>query len=193
MRIRPLYFKNNIMKKVKAFVNILATAMLVVFSSAVVHAQKSASLSDAEIAAAAVAANQGDIDFANIARQKSNDAEILKFAATMAKDHQSVIDQAVALVKKLNVTPKESDLSKKLKADAAQTGKMLRAKSGNAFNEAYISNEVGYHKAVIDAVENVLIPQASNDELKALLQSVVPVLRAHLEHAQMVQKNLAAR
>jgi len=193
LRIRPLYFKNNIMKKVKAFVNILATAMLVVFSSAVVHAQKSASLSDAEIAAAAVAANQGDIDFANIARHKSNDAEILKFAATMAKDHQSVIDQAVALVKKLNVTPKESDLSKKLKADAAQTGKMLRAKSGNAFNEAYISNEVGYHKAVIDAVENVLIPQASNDELKALLQSVVPVLRAHLEHAQMVQKNLAAR
>ena len=181
------------MKKVKALVNILAAALLVVAFSAVASAQKTTRLTDAEIAAAAVAANQGDIDFATIARQKSKDGEILKFAATMAKDHQAVIDQAVALVTKLNVTPKESAVSKKLKADAAKTSKMLRAKSGHAFNEAYIINEVAYHKAVIAAVEDVLIPQASNSELKDLLQSVVPVLRAHLEHAQMVQKNWAAK
>ena len=66
---------------------------------------------------------------------------------------------------------------------------MLESKSGDAFNKAYIDNEVAYHKAVIGAVENVLIPDATNAELKSLLQNVLPVLKTHLEHAEMVQKS----
>ena len=157
------------------------------------NAQETPKLDDAEIASAAVVANQNDIDFAKIAKQKSKNAEVLKFAETMAKDHQAVIDQAVALVTKLKVTPKDNALSEKLKDDAAKTQKSLKAKSGKSFDEAYINNEVGYHKAVISAVETVLIPQANNAELKGLLQNVVPALRAHLEHAEMVQKTFASR
>ena len=156
-------------------------------------AQQKSTLSDAEIASAAVVANQNDIDFAKIAKQKSKNADILKFAETMANDHQAVIDQAVALVTKLNVTPKDNPVSKKLAEDAGKTKKMLLSKSAGKFNEAYIDNEVAYHKAVIAAVETVLIPQTSNQELKDLLQNVVPALKAHLEHAEMVQKTLAAK
>jgi len=106
----------------------------------------------------------------------------------MATDHKSVIDQATALVTKLKVTPKDNAVSKKLLSDAANTKKMLSSKSGDAFNKAYIDNEVAYHKAVIDEVQNVLIPDANNKELKDLLQNVLPVLKTHLEHAEMVQK-----
>lgn len=35
--------------------------------------------------------------------------------------------------------------------------------------------------------------EATNAELKALQQSVLPVLRTYLEHAQMVQKKIAAK
>jgi putative membrane protein len=148
-------------------------------------------LTDPEIASVAVTANQIDINYAKIAKEKSKNADVLKFAATMASDHQSVIDQAVALVKKLGVTPKDNEVSKKLNADAETTKKMLRTKSGNAFNKAYIHNEVAYHKAVIETVQNLLIPQAQNAELKALLEKVLPILKAHLEHAEMVQKMFA--
>lgn len=154
-----------------------------------VKAQSSQKLTDPEIASVAVTANQIDIDYAKIAQKKSKDAEILKFAATMARDHQSVIDQAVALVTKLKVTPKDNATSKSLNAGAVKTKKMLNSKSGKAFNKAYIDNEVAYHKAVIAAVENALIPDAQNSELKSLLQTVLPVLKAHLAHAEMVQKN----
>jgi putative membrane protein len=44
---------------------------------------------------------------------------------------------------------------------------------------------------VISAVETLLIPQAQNAELKALLQKVLPTLKSHLEHAEMVQKSLS--
>jgi putative membrane protein len=156
-----------------------------------VFAQENTKLSDAEIASVAVTANQIDIDYANIAKQKSKNADVLKFAETMAADHKAVIDQAVALVTKLNVTPKNNATSEKLLTDANNTKKMLNSKSGNAFDKAYIDNEVAYHKAVINAVETVLIPNAQNAELKSLLQNVLPVLKTHLEHATMVQNKIS--
>lgn len=169
---------------------LLATS-IVVYAGLLVGplwAQENPKLSDEEVAHVAVVANQIDIAYAEIAREKSKDSDILKFAETMTNDHNAVINQASALVKKLNVTPKENSVSQKLLADAEETKKTLRTKSGKAFNKAYIDNEVAYHKAVISAVEGLLIPEAENAELKALLQNVVPALKTHLEHAEMVQK-----
>jgi putative membrane protein len=78
-------------------------------------------------------------------------------------------------------------------SDAQKTQSSLRSKSGSAFDKAYIDNEVAYHQAVINTVQNVLIPEAKNSELKQLLQNVLPTLKTHLEHAQMVQKNLSGK
>jgi putative membrane protein len=179
------------MKSIKTFTKLVsclafATALL----SLPADAQKTQKLTDPEIASIAVTANQVDIDYAKIAEKKSTNAEVKKFAQTMARDHQSVIDQAVALVTKLSVTPKDNATSKSLKAGETKTAKMLNAKSGKAFDKAYVDNEVAYHSAVIETVENVLIPGATNSELKALLQSAVPLFKAHLAHAQMIQKSL---
>jgi putative membrane protein len=164
-------------------------ASIIVLSSSA-QAQKP-KLSDPEIASVAVVANQVDIGYAEIAKGKSKDADILKFAQTMSNDHNAVIAQASALVKKLGVTPKDNAVSQKLSSDAVKTRKSLSAKSGKAFDKAYIDNEVAYHKAVISTVETVLIPQTENKELKDLLQNVAPTLKAHLEHAEMLQKTIS--
>jgi putative membrane protein len=174
---------------VKVFVS--AAVVSLAFFGAPAFAQKKTVLSDAEVASVAVVANQIDINYGEIARKKSKNPEVLKFAETMVRDHKAVIDQAAALVKKLGVTPKDNAVSKKLLADAAKTEKTLNSKSGKAFNKAYIDNEVAYHKAVISAVESLLIPEADNKELKDLLTNVVPALKAHLDHAIMVQGELS--
>src|SRR5919112_4883851 len=130
------YKKPVKMKKIRLLTGIAsALAMMTVLSTTSAYAQQDTKLSDAEIASAAVVANQSDIDFAKIAKQKSKNAEVLKFAETMAKDHQAVIDQAVALVTKLNVTPKDNPVSKKLAEDAGKTKKMLLSKSAGTFNQ----------------------------------------------------------
>ena len=152
------------------------------------YSQQANKLTDPQIASVAVTANQIDIEYAQIAKKKSTNAEVLKFAETMAKDHQAVIDQAVALAKKLGVTPENNATTKAFLEGAVKTKAMLNSKKGNAFNKAYIDNEVAYHKAAINEVENVLIPNTSNAELKSLLQSAVPLFKAHLAHAEMVQK-----
>ncbi len=165
---------------------------LIVYStltSQVLFAQGEAKLTDAEIASVAVVANQNDIDFAQIAKEKSKNSEVLKFAETMVADHKAIIELAVALVTKLNVTPKDNAVSKQLLDDAEKTKKMLRSQSAKDFDEAYVNNEVAYHKAVVAAVETVLIPQSTNQELKSLLKQALGILKTHLAHAEMVQKN----
>jgi putative membrane protein len=177
------------MKRIMKPMSAVTVFAMMVLGSA--YAQVTPKLTDPEIASVAVVANQIDVNYAKIAKTKSKNADVLKFAQTMSDDHTAVIKQAVALVTKLGVTPKDNAVSQKLLSDAAKTKKQLNSKSGKAFDKAYIDNEVAYHKAVIDAVENLLIPQSQNAELKKLLQDVVPTLKAHLAHAEMVQKEFA--
>mgnify|MGYP003297188114 CR=1 FL=1 len=178
------------MKIIKPFL-LAATVSFTLFS--VQAKAQNTKLSDAEVASVAVVANQIDINYAAIAKTKSKNADILQFAQTMTNDHKAVIAQASALVKKLGITPKSNSVSKSLLSGAEKTKKTLRSKTGNAFNKAYIDNEVTYHKAVIDAVEKLLIPETENSELKELLQNIVPALKAHLAHAEMVQKNFIGK
>lgn len=178
------------MKNLKKSVLVTGVVLFFVTLLSPVVAQEAPQLSDAEIASVAVVANQNDIDFANIALKKSKDAKVIEFANAMIADHQAIIDMAVALVTKLKVTPKDNAVSKEYFANAQETIKMLSSKSGKAFDKAYVDNEVAYHKAVIAAVETVLIPQSENGELKALLQKAVPILETHLKHAEMVQSQM---
>lgn len=55
-----------------------------------------------------------------------------------------MIGRAVALVKKLGVTPKDNAVSKKLLADATKMKSTLNSASGKSFDKAYIDNEVAY-------------------------------------------------
>lgn len=179
------------MKILNRFLPILALMLLL--QATVAEAQDGDQFNDAEIAAIAVAANQIDIKYAEIAKEKSSNEEILNFANTMINDHKGVIEKAVELVNELGVEPQPNALSKQLNSDAEKTRQKLREKSGKEFDNAYIENEVAYHRAVIDAVRDVLIPQSDNEQLRELLEAVLPALEAHLEHAEMVKENLSEK
>jgi len=86
------------------------------------------------------------------------------------------------------VTPQENDTSKALVKGGQDARAKLSALSGDAFDKAYIDNEVGYHETVVKALDDTLIPNAQNAELKALLTKVRGVAAAHLEHAKQLQK-----
>lgn len=149
--------------------------------------QQAPQLTDPEIASVAVTANQIDVEYGQIALKKSENKEVLDFANAMIKDHTAVIGQASALVKKLNVVPKDNAVSQSLLDGAAKKKTDLQGASKVNFDKMYVDNEVAYHKAVIKIVKDVLIPQTKNDELKNLLETAVPILETHLKHAEMVQ------
>lgn len=146
----------------------------------------SAAITDANIAAIVVAANNADIKYAELALAKSQDADIRKFAMMTKMDHESVNKAAIGLVTRLKVTPVDNQRSFDLRDDAEARRLLFRDLEGFAFDSAYIVNEVSYHKALLAAIDGALIPSAKNAELKALLVSVRPAVAAHLDHAEVL-------
>jgi putative membrane protein len=159
---------------------------------AAAHAQDKGP-SDPQIAGIVVAANQIDIDAGKLAKSRTKNKEVSKFAQQMITDHTAVNKQAGALAKKLGVTPADSDTSKSLKTGAAQNMANLKSLKGAAFDKAYTDHEVEYHQQVLDAIDKVLIPSAKNAELKDLITKVRPAIAAHLDHAKMIQSTLAKK
>jgi putative membrane protein len=148
---------------------------------------------DAQIASIVVTANQVDIDAGKLAASKTSNADVKTFAQQMVTDHTGVNKQAVELVTRLKVTPEDNATSQSLKSGGDTNLTTLKGLSGAAFDKAYIDHEVAYHQQVLDAVDKVLIPSASNADLKALLVKVRPAFVAHLEHAKHVQASLGGK
>ena len=135
-----------------------------------------------------IAYTAGNIDFAAAkqALTKSHNPSVRVFAQEMVRDHQVVNDKALALVKKLKVTPESNATSEALSRQADVTMKRLAALSGTAFDRAYVENEIGFHKTVNGALESTLIPSAHNSELKSLLETGLTLFREHQVHAELV-------
>jgi putative membrane protein len=106
------------------------------------------------------------------------------------RDHEAVNKQALALVKKLHVTPEDNDTSRTLTKQAADKRAQLAKLSGKAFDRAYVANEVTFHKAVNGALETLLIPSATNGELKSLLETGLKLFEGHEQHAEHVAASL---
>ena len=149
-------------------------------------------LTDPEVAHVAVTANAVDVELAKFAQTRSPTPAVRRFALTMIADHNAVNAQAVALAGKLGVTPADNAVSQSLQTGAAEARKTLEALQGAAFDRAYMDREIGYHQAVLDAIDKLLVPTTENAELKKLLVDVRPAIAAHLEHAKQVRAALNA-
>ena len=145
---------------------------------------------DPQIAHIAYTAGVIDIAAAKQAQKKAKNKDVKAFAEDMLRDHEAVNKQALALVKKLNVTPEDNDTSKALSKQASDKMAELDKLSGAAFDKAYVANEVAYHKAVNSALETQLIPSAGNAELKSLLQTGLKIFQGHQQHAEHVAAEL---
>lgn len=147
-------------------------------------------LTDPQIAHVAVTANTIDVEAGRLAESRTQNAEVRSFAQTMITDHTAVNEQAAALAQRLGVTPEENDISRSLQSDAESARAQLEGLQGAAFDSAYVAREVTYHQAVLDALDQTLIPATTNAELRTLLTQVRPAIAAHLEHARTLQTSL---
>ena len=146
---------------------------------------------DAQIAHIAYTAGVLDVEAGKQALAISKNPQVRAFAEQMVKDHTAVNDQALALVKKLKVTPEDNPTSKSLTEQAKAKRAELAKLSGAAFDKAYIANEIAFHKTVNGALETTLIPSASNAELKSLLQTGLKLFQGHQQHAEQTAKTVS--
>jgi putative membrane protein len=149
-------------------------------------------LSDPEVAHVAVTADNIDIEAGKLALSRTRDSEVKNFASMMVRDHTGVNEKAAALAKKLGVTPKDNAVSQSLEAAAKEARARLEPLKGADFDRAYIEREIAFHQAVLDALDQTLIPTTENAELKALLSQVRPAIEAHLAYAKKIGEKVHA-
>jgi putative membrane protein len=146
-------------------------------------------LDDPTIVAIFDAANTADIETGDLAAKRGSTKEVRQLGAMFARDHRQVRQQGRDLAKKLGVTP--TPPKDNSAADQAKVMAMLRSKHGADFDKAYLEHEVAFHKQVIDAVNQTLLPAIQNAELKALVVKVAPAFQAHMMAAQHLEDTLA--
>ena len=167
--------------------SVVAVAVAGVFSLPIALASAQG-VNDAQIASIVVTANQVDIDAGKLATSQSTSDAVKAFARLMVTDHTGVNKSAIDLAAKLKVTPQDNPTSQSLKAGGEENLARLKSLKGAAFDKAYVDQEVTYHQQVIDALDKTLIPNATNEELRALLVKVRPAFVAHLEHASVSRR-----
>ncbi|CAN5478987.1 DUF4142 domain-containing protein [soil metagenome] len=167
--------------------NVRTIAAVILVGSTVLafpqHAQAQAKLDDPTIVAIFDAANTWDIETGALAKKKGTTKDVREFGAMLGHDHTMVRQQGRDLAKKLGVTPtppKDFGMAK----DHAAAMKALRAAKGHAFDRAFLTHEVAFHKAVLDAMTTTLLPALKNQEVKDLVTKVAPAFQAHMAAAQ---------
>lgn len=138
------------------------------------------SLSDAQILGIYIQVNSFDVETALLGRSAAGSSAVRSLADHVSSDHLGVRQAAFDLAQKCNVSPAPPAERFAAAIEHGEAMAKLQALQGAAFDKAYLQHEVGFHRAAIDAVRNLLLPAASCPELQAHFKAVLPAFEHHL-------------
>jgi len=150
-------------------------------------------LTDANITSILTMADSAEIRPAEVARQKAANARVKEYAQLMVRDHGMLDDSLRALARRLGVTPMPDAMSQQIRMESDSVMRTLQPLTGAAFDRAYLDWAVNSHQAVLNSLDQQVIPAAQNPELKAALERVVrPQVEQHLQQAKQLQASLGS-
>ena len=155
--------------------------------AATATAVQASNLSDPEITAIAVMANQININ----ARQPDiidNNQQIICSSKLMTADLMAVVKKATTtLVMKHKISPEGDAPCTRIKIGGERNIKHLKDPAGATYDRTYINNEIICYQSVIDAMSNMLTQNADYEKLGPLLISTHPAFLAPLEQVKQRQ------
>jgi putative membrane protein len=169
---------------------IVLIAVFAMFSSSALASGLANKFNDPQIAKIAYVAGEVDIEAAQQALGKTQSPEVKAFAQDMIRDHTAINDQVLALLKKLHVAPRDTDVSRYMVKHAEEVRSELGKLNGADFDRAYMQNEVNYHLQVDFTLEKKLIPEITDPELKALLATALTTFKGHEQRAEKLVASL---
>jgi putative membrane protein len=150
---------------------------------------QTAGLDDAAIFAIYDQVNGFDIETASLGAVKGDSEDVRALAVMVLRDHSAVRQMTRDLAGNLGVAYEVDGDNASAKNHAAALA-ALEAKSGAAFDAAYLRHETEFHRAAIEAVKTVLIPNIEGPELKSIVVTVLPGFEHHLAETRRVADKL---
>lgn len=146
-------------------------------------------LSDANILAIFDQANMADIQTARLGYKKGQADDVKALARMVMTDHEAVQQMGRDLGAQLGLIAEPVDNDTALASHAKAYGE-LQALSGDAFDAAYLRHEIVFHRTVIDAINEVLLPSIEAPEFRDLVVTVLPGFEHHLAETKRVAAEL---
>ncbi|MBA3403700.1 MAG: DUF4142 domain-containing protein [Gemmatimonadaceae bacterium] len=146
-------------------------------------------LTDANIFFLLDRANVLDSAAGAIASTKGTNSEIREFGKMMTRDHHGLREQGGLLAKRLGITPAAPPNDTSAAKMSRAMSIMNAAAKGRDFDKAYIDYQVTDHVNVLATAAQAMAA-AQNPELKNMIQKATPVVQAHLDSAQAIQRRM---
>jgi putative membrane protein len=139
-------------------------------------------------------ADNGEIALGRLASTKGTDAQVKAFGKQMVTDHQAMMNEAHALMGKLNATPDSTwDDAKDVADKGRDKLKDLTDKTAGAdWDKNYIESQVDMHQKVLDKLSDAAKNPADSSVAKALVKASGRV-QEHLTKAQAIKTALDAK
>lgn len=152
-----------------------------------------AKVTSANVVAIVLAANNTDLSYARLAPARASNAEVKAFAERMLTDHTLLNTRVMDIASRNRISAEENATSLDFRDHSAARRDILRELTGAKFDSTYIANEIQYHRELLDAISDVLIPSTKPGELRDFVTNLRPAISAHLAHAEQIRATLATR
>jgi putative membrane protein len=146
-------------------------------------------LDEGQIAGVIHTADEGEIAQARQAVRNAKSDRVKQFAQHMVTDHSAAEAKLTALHIPSTSSP-ESAISDGLRSKSREIMEHLKSATGSDFDREYIGAQVMEHTKVLDLLDNKLIPNAQNAELRKTLQEIRAKVESHLTMAEKIQSEI---
>jgi len=152
-------------------------------------APTSGTMTDAQIFARLMAANEGEIAAGKMAESKATNADVKAFARHMVTDHTKMLNDVTGLANKLNIVPDSAAADDMWNSNKMMADQLTGAAHGMTFDTAYVNGQVAGHQAVLEMIKNAA-SQTQNADLKKALDDAVPAVQHHLDRIKSIQDDM---
>ena len=124
-----------------------------------------------------------EIQSGQLAQQMSQNPAVRQMGAQLVADHTNSTNMLVAAAQAAGITPPPPVM---LPADQAMLDQLRAAGSGPSFDMAFRDIQIQAHTKALALHQNYAA-QGDVPQLRTTAGQIVPVIQAHLQHAQMLQ------
>ena len=132
-------------------------------------------------------ANLKEIEVGKVAEQKASTDEVRAYADQLVKDHTSADQMVVATAQKKGVRLRDSAAARRESARGKVAGQKLSSASGIQFDRLFLEQTSAEHKRLIGELQQER-EDATDDDIEALIDKIVPILQQHNDLAQILMK-----
>lgn len=143
-------------------------------------------LSEAQAAGFFEALNDGVVESARLALERSKNEDVRTFAQRMIDEHGTAKEKLDGLGVRTAVSDERRRVLDKSKANMAR----LKRLQGAQFDRAYMAAEIEDHQMALEKIDRKIAPNAKSDDFGNFARDQRPVIESHLDEARRIHDRI---